>query len=196
MGRPKHSGGAARPLTDSEVKRLLIVTSNPDQMNSRRITMLLKTLLMTASRIGECVSLRVDSVYSGTDIFPSLVFRKTKTGATRRIPINKALQSELKSYIEQSLLDLDDPLFPSTKGKRFLSASAGSLLVKNLLRSAGIPDASAHSTRKYALNSLLKMNVDLQTIKMISGHKNLSSLQHYLSSTSLEVEEAINLIRV
>jgi integrase/recombinase XerD len=196
MGRPKNSGGAARPLTDAEVKRLLVITSNPDQMNSRRNTMLLKMLLLTGGRIGEVISLPVSSVYSGTDILPSLVFRKTKTGNARRIPINQSFQEELKSYIEQSLLPLEAPLFPSSKGQRFLSPAAGSLLVKNLLINAGIPDASAHSTRKYHLNSLLKKNVDLQTIRMISGHKNLSSLQHYLSSTSVEVEEAINLIRV
>jgi|APSaa5957512493_1039668.scaffolds.fasta_scaffold108835_1 integrase/recombinase XerD len=196
MARPKHSGGAARPLTDTEVKRLLIITSNPQAMNHRRNTMLLKMMLTTAGRVGEVIGLSVADCYSGTDVLPSLVFRKTKTNATRRIPINRNLQAELKSYIEDSDLDFDGPLFPSSKGNRFLSAAAGSLLVKTLLINAGIPDASAHSTRKFALNSLLKLNVDLQTLKLISGHKNLSSLQHYLSSSSLEVEDAINLIRL
>ena len=194
MGRPKYSGGAARPLEAHEIKRLLNITANTGR-NRARNTILIKTLLFTAGRIGEVLHLQVQDVYNGKNILPSLVFRKTKTKTTRRIPINSGFQRDLLTYINENGLELDSPLFPSsriTNGSKFINPNAGSLLVKRLLVQAGLGDCSAHSTRKASLMALMRSNVNLTTIKTISGHKSYTSLEHYLSASKTEVNDAID----
>jgi len=197
MGRPKFSGGASRPLEVSEIKRLLNITSSTGR-NRHRNTILIKTLLYTAGRIGEVLYLKVSDVYNGEIILPSLVFRKTKTKTPRRIPINEDFKAELLTYIKQSGLQLDDPLVPSSRivGKtRHIDPNAGSLLVKNLLKQAGLGDCSAHSTRKASLMAMMRNNINLTVIKTISGHKSYSSLEHYLSASKTEVNEAIDSLK-
>lgn len=196
MGRPKHSGGASRPLEPREVKRLLTVVSNSNR-NRERNTMLIKTLLYTAGRISEVLFLKVSDVWDGENVYPSLVFRKTKNKHTRRIPINSNFASDLEQYIKGNSLNLTDPLIPSTRatnGSKHINPTAGSLLVKNLMVSAGIMDCSAHSTRKFALCHMMRNNVNLRTLQAISGHRSISSLEHYLYSSSDEVSQAIESI--
>jgi integrase/recombinase XerD len=141
------------------------------------------------------MKLKVSSVYDGNKILDSLVFQKTKNKTNRRIPINTNYQSELLDYIQSNDLLLDSPLFPSERGGH-ISAQAGSLLVKKLLKSAGIMDASCHSIRKFSLMTMLRNNVNLQTIRQVSGHKSLASLQHYLASSQDEVKKAVDVITI
>jgi integrase/recombinase XerD len=196
MGRPKHTGGASRPLEPREVKRLLAVVSNSSR-NRERNTMLIKTLLYTAGRISEVLFLKVSDVWDGHQVYPSLVFRKTKNKHTRRIPINSNFASDLEAYLKNSNLKLTDPLIPSTRsssGNNHINPTAGSLLVKRLMVSAGIMDCSAHSTRKFALCHMLRNNVNIRTLQAISGHRSINSLEHYLYSSSSEISDAIETI--
>ena len=197
VGRPKFSGGPARALEAGEVRKLISVVSNSG-MNRHRNTMIIKTLLYSAGRISEVLNMRVNDVWDGQNVLNSFVFRKTKNKTTRRIPINSSFKSDLKTYILESGLTDSDPLFPSARtsdGLSFINPNAGSLLVKRLMKNAGINDASAHSTRKFALMTMLRNQVNLQTLRQISGHKSLASLQHYLASSSDEVSSAIEKIR-
>ena len=196
MARPKHTGGPARPLELREVKRLIAVTSNSGR-NRKRNTILIKTLIYTAGRISEVLYLKVSDVWDGNSVNPSLVFRKTKTKHTRRIPINSNFASDLKEYITSSNLKLTDPLIPSTrpvKGDYHINPTAGSLLVKRLMEAAGIMDCSAHSTRKFALTHMLRNNVNLRTISAVSGHRSAASLERYLYTSTPEIQDAIETI--
>jgi integrase/recombinase XerD len=194
MARPINTGGPARALTKREIRHLINVVSNPAR-NSVRNTMLIKFLAYTGARISEALKLKVSSVYDGHKVLDSLVFQKTKNKTNRRIPINTNYQLELLNYIQSNDLLLDSPLFPSERGGH-ISAQAGSLLVKKLLKSAGIMDASCHSIRKFSLMTMLRNNVNLQTIKQVSGHKSLASLQHYLASSQDEVKKAVDVITI
>jgi integrase/recombinase XerD len=194
MARPINTGGASRALTKREIRHIINVVSNPGR-NSVRNTMLIKFLAYTGARISEAMKLKVSSVYDGNKILDSLVFQKTKNKTNRRIPINTNYQSELLDYIQSNDLLLDSPLFPSERGGH-ISAQAGSLLVKKLLKSAGIMDASCHSIRKFSLMTMLRNNVNLQTIRQVSGHKSLASLQHYLASSQDEVKKAVDVITI
>ena len=194
MARPKNSGGASRPLEQHEIKRLLNITSKTGR-NRERNTILIKMLLFSAGRIGEVLSLKVSSVFNGDEILPSFVFTKTKNGIPRRIPINDGFKCELLSYIKETNLKLDDPLFPSsrfTNGSRFINPNAGSLLVKRLMVQAGLGDCSAHSTRKASLMTMMRSGANWTVLQNIAGHQSASALQKYLSASKPEINNAIN----
>ena len=201
-GRPKNSGVTSRALTSDEVKRLLTFTLHNEERKAQaeRNHVLLSFGIYTCARISEIVGLRLRDILENGKVATSVVFQKTKSKKSRRIPLNPALKSLLQRFLDGSSHhnpeDLNAPLFPSQKGGH-LHPTAASKLVKTLLVDAGIENAGAsHVLRKTGLTMMLANGVHLRTLQSISGHSNISTLQTYLSTTLNQVEGAINGLRL
>jgi integrase/recombinase XerD len=201
-GRPKNSGMTCRALTRDEVKRLLTFTLHNEerQGQAERNHALLQFGIFTCARISEITGLRLRDVLENGKVSSSVVFQRTKSKKSRRIPLNPALKSLLQRFIDasphHSLDNLEAPLFPSQKGGH-LHPTAASKLVKTLLVDAGLQNAGAsHVLRKTGLTLMLANGVHLRTLQEISGHANISTLNAYLSTTTNQVEGAINGLRL
>jgi site-specific recombinase XerD len=209
-GRPKNTGITSRALDKKEVKRLLAVTKavkdhqSPHNQINLRNEALLYTGFHTCARISELCGLVVGDVVENGVISSSVVFRKTKSGKSRRVPLSKDLQNKLKTYLStfwagrtgQPLLNYpDEPLFPSNKGSH-LHPTAGSQLVKSLLRDAGLEKAGgSHIMRKTGLTIMLNAGCSLEALRLISGHSSIAQLSTYLCATTNQVEAAVNQIK-
>ena len=204
-GRPKHSGTTARALTPDEVQRLLTVTLNNPKRKAQafRNYVLIQFGIYTSARIGEVVNVKVRDVVEDGLVCSSVVFGRTKSKKSRRIPLNTHLQSLLQRFLDESSrhntgydLELDYPLFPSQKSGHF-HPTAASKLVKTLLVDAGLSNAGgSHVLRKTGLTMLHNSGVSLRTLQEISGHSSIQTLNAYLSTTTNQVEGAINSLRL
>jgi integrase/recombinase XerD len=208
-GRPKHSGITSRALTPDEITRLLTVTKNNPNRKSQsfRNFVLIQFGIYTSARIGEIVNVSVGDVVEDGKVCSSVVFSRTKSKKSRRIPLNKHLQSLLQRFLDESShhytgygenrrLKSDFPLFPSQKGGYF-HPTAASKLIKVLLTDAGLANAGgSHVLRKSGLTMLHNSGVSLRTLQEISGHSNIQTLNAYLSTTTNQVEGAINSLRL
>jgi integrase/recombinase XerD len=99
----------------------------------------------------------------------------------------------LKSYVKTiDITDRNAPLFPSPRTKGFISANAGAQLVKNLMKKAGIEDASSHSCRSTFARKLLDNGVGIETISRALSHKHVNTTISYLGNISPNVENAVS----
>jgi len=210
-GRPLNSGVVSRALTKTEVRRLLTMTrskkehqSSSNQSNIRNEA-LLYTGIHTTARISELCGLKVSDVLDNGSISTSVLFRKTKSKKSRRVPLSNDLQKHLDGYLNSFLVKKSSsllinnpnlPLFPSNKGSHF-HPTAGSQLVKSLLVDAGLENAGgSHIMRKTGLTMMLNAGCSLKALQLISGHSSISQLSAYLSATTNQVQAAVNQIKL
>lgn len=193
MGRPKNTKGKTRALEAGEIKTLLSVASV--SRNSLRNVMLIKFMLYTGCRVGEACKVKVEDVFNGVGILPRINFTETKNKKSRSIPMSKRLQKELYVYLQSIDCKPEKPLFQSQKGS-FLHPTYGSQLIKDLLTKAGLKDAKgSHALRRSCLVSMMEAGHSLATLKEISGHSNISTLNYYLSSSDERINNAVNSLK-
>ena len=193
-GRPTGSGkGSARPLTDKEVKTLYGVCFGKNGLRNQAIITL---QLHAGMRVNECFGLKIGQVIDSQGNIKSsiIISGKNMKGKTSHTYYLSSTGKEiLKTYIsDMDLSDREAPLFRSPRGKGFISANAGAQLVKNLIKKAGIEDASSHSCRSTFARKLLDNGVGIETISKALAHKNLSTTVSYLGNISPKVENAVS----
>ncbi|WP_395000402.1 tyrosine-type recombinase/integrase [Sphingomonas sp.] len=125
-----------------------------------------------------------------------------------RIWIDKAKAGEREQPITSSLRDallrqremVDDQagwIFPSrtASAKTPHRRSMAKQFIRIVERAGMIPaQCTPHIMRHTAITRLVKANVDLATIKAISGHKTLSMILHYSHVHGVHVDDAISVL--
>lgn len=192
-GRPTGSGkGSARPLSSREVRMLYGACYGKNGLRNQAIITL---QLHAGLRINEVVGLRLKQVIDNTGkIKGSIIIsgRNMKGKKSHTYYISNTGKEILKTYIQSiEINDLDAPLFASPRTNGFMSANAGSQLMKNLMVKAGINDASAHSCRSTFARKLLDNGVGIETISRALSHKNISTTVIYLGNIAPKVENAV-----
>jgi site-specific recombinase XerD len=201
VGRPKNSGLPSRALTEKEIVRLRAVLQGSSRNRERNLA-LVELALGTGCRINELCSLQIQDVMTRDKIKKEFVLGTTKNGSSHRVFMSKTAHKTLTQYLEYVFsrnprTKKDSPLFPSQKNG-FMSPSSGSRLIVGLLDKAGIDKAGgAHSLRKSFSKSLYKQSGgNLKLLQMCLNHRHLSSTSVYLSSSSVEVGEAVSQLRL
>ncbi len=82
-------------------------------------------------------------------------------------------------------------LFPGRFGSPFQPDSADKALRKACFR-VGLEGVSSHSFRRSALTPMSDALIPLRIVQEVSGHRNLSQLQHYLEVRDSQVLGAVN----
>ena len=72
-------------------------------------------------------------------------------------------------------------LFKGRYANTHLSSRAFMKALKGAVEESGLQGTSSHSFRRSGLNSASNKNIPLRHIQEISGHRNLGTLQRYLS---------------
>ena len=129
--------------------------------------------LNTGLRRGEALQLR------WTDV--DLVQRKivirgdnAKSGRTRYVPLNDEALSTLQHW--RSSTELAEWVFPGYNGARLTSIKTS---WKGVLKSAAIVDFRWHDLRHHFASRLVMKGVDLNTVRELLGHSDLSMTLRY-----------------
>jgi integrase/recombinase XerD len=199
-GRPAGTTGKARSISDDELKIVLKVTEQ--SRNARRNVAMLILSHYLGLRAKEMASLKISDVYDGTEIVKTLrlVARYTKGLKHRDISLeNKKVRKCLEDYIiyrkscDRRDIWPTDPLFRSEQRGHF-SPNAVSRLFIRLYSDAGIDHASSHSGRRSLITKLAYAGVDLNSIRQIAGHQDISTTQGYIDDNPQRMAEILKSI--
>ena len=195
-GRPSNSSkGSARPLTDREVKQLMGVCFGKHGLRNRCIIAL---QIHCGMRINECIGLSKLQVLNPNNTIKDSILitgSNMKGKTTHRYFISNAGKLILGEYLNSVNAEYkDEPLFPSPKTGLYMSANAGSQLVRNLMKKADL-DTSAHSCRASFARKLLDCGVGVETISLCLAHKNISTTISYLGDLRPNALNAVSNIK-
>jgi integrase/recombinase XerD len=184
---PKQEKKLPEVLSLEEINNLL---AQPDEDTSigRRDKAMLELLYATGIRVTELVSLEKDDV----DLVLDFIKCSNEKGKDRVIPIGKLAKESLSNYIEKSretmVKDDSVALFLNCYGKR-LSRQGFWKIIKKYSEAANInKKITPHTLRHSFATHLIENGADLNSVKEMLGHQDISSTQMYLEITNSKIK--------
>jgi integrase len=185
---------------DDEIKAFLKACDETERL-------IFKTFLLTGFRSREVATLTWDSVdfranTLGVKVRPAYDF-KPKNYETRTVPVPTAFMAELKEWRKKSKGALVFPTPPHPKRPRYGGDQPNAHLLemgKKIALRAGLNCGSCetkkgrcatrpccagfflHKWRHTFATKLLQSGVDIRSLQLLLGHKNLSTTERYLKS--------------
>jgi integrase len=178
VNKYKEPPGRVRYLSELEIRRLL-------QHCTEHIKPIIIMALHTGMRKGEILSLK----WSDIDMHNrTITIRKTKNNEVRILPINNALYRILKVMWQQ----LDNQyVFSNTEGKPYSDIKVG---FRAALRRAGIKDFRFHDLRHTFASRLVMAGVDIRTVQVLLGHKDIRVTMRYSHLSDQNLRRAVDKI--
>jgi integrase/recombinase XerC len=137
---------------------------------------IIELLYGSALRVSELCSLN----YGDVDLKAKIIRITGKGNKMRIVPIGGKSLPVLKQYMNQNKFDnLNSPLMLSTRNKRIYPRYIYRIINKYLSATTGIKKKSPHVLRHSAATHMLDNGADLNAVKEILGHENLSTTQIY-----------------
>jgi integrase/recombinase XerD len=187
----------AETMKQAELRRVLDFISTR-RHSARNRAMLLMTHL-AGMRVGEVAALRYSNVLDADGKIRSeiwLTVEQTKGSEGRAVFLSIRLQRELAVYIQaMPAKALNSKLFWTQKqGCAGFSANTLAQFFYWLYKRAGIDGASLHSGRRSFITNLAAKGVGVRVIMGLSGHKAISSVQHYIDVNDEMLRGAVELL--
>ncbi|WP_156818094.1 tyrosine-type recombinase/integrase [Mastigocladopsis repens] len=153
----------------------------------------------TGERLGAVVQLPANAVFDAKGkpldyiTFPARTRKASPDGKrqTRQVPIHPNLREILREYWNAHKPNLSGFLFPSNNTHLQFQTADDALrraLVKAGLEANGI---STHSFRRTLITKLSRRGIATATIRKITGHQDMKSLQRYIEVSDDQIKEAI-----
>ncbi|AUB36634.1 xerD, integrase/recombinase XerD [Nostoc flagelliforme CCNUN1] len=184
--------GQAATLSNDEYSKIR------RQIVSEKYKILFALGWYTGERWGALIQLKVSDVYdpSGKP-YSEITFRATTrkkdpdgSSATRQVPIHDLLREQLAYYKP----DKDSIwLFPGRDFQNHTCWRNVYDILTSAVEKAGLASkgVSTHSTRRSFVTNLHNNGVSLATIKRITGHKDIKSLERYIDIGADQLKGAI-----
>ena len=173
-----------------------------EELPTPRDKLILRLLLGTGARIGELLELEVRSVpVPSNSESVSLLAQVKSKGGTRDIFIRSDLLEELDSFIlserAEASPDHDYVFFSQNAGNRGnrLKYRAIYEVFKRAGRKIGL-DFRFHDTRHTFLTSLIESGMDISIVRIIAGHKHVTTTQNYVTLSNRFVKESLDVTRM
>lgn len=174
-------------IQEKEMQKLFTEAEFKDDFFGIRDYTILNLLYNTGMRVSELVNLKVQDINTGNRSLKVL----GKRNKERIIPVNEYMLDTLKTYLQvrnQFLLDINKKLseqwlFLSSHGKKPYPKLIYGIVKKYLEQVSTIDKKSPHVLRHSFATHLLNHGADLNAIKELLGHANLSATQVYTHST-------------
>jgi len=177
-------------LSVEQIKSLLDAPNVNTPIGLRDKT-ILEFLHKTGLRVSEMIDLRLDQI----DLEEGILKVNAKTGFSRVLPLTGETIVYLKSYMEKIRPFMatgkpdSDYLFITQRGSG-MTRQACWYIIKRYAKHAGITESiSPHTLRHSFAANLLQQGKNLQDLKSILGHSDLSTTQMY-KSLALEIKDA------
>jgi len=169
-------GRRSRVLTEEEERILL-------SKSSETLKQIILIALHTGMRLGEILSMKWDDVDFRNEV---IRIPHSKSKKQRVIPINKVVWQVLTSLRFQN--GKSEYVFSHPDGKRIKSFKTA---WKGALRRAGIRNLRFHDLRRTFATRILENGKNLESIRKLLGHSDISTTQRYLSSEIDELRDAV-----
>ncbi len=181
-------------LTEPEVDALL---DGCDQITwtGRRDHAMFTLTIQTGLRISELISLTCQDVTLGSGANVHTVGKGRKK---RRTPLTPPTRTMLKTWLQERAGTPEDPLFPTTTGKRLSRDAIEHRLTHHLATAAArCPSIKSkhitmHTLRHTAAMRLLLAGNDITVIALWLGHEQITTTQIYLHADMTHKQQAID----
>jgi len=172
-------------FVEEEKMKTLLDEYIPQQDNSfitLRDQLIIEMLYNTGMRLSELVNLKTADV-NGFSMTIKVLGKRNKE---RIIPYNNRLQKLIKEYIDlrqKTILEACDYFFVTTKGKKVYQKLVYRVVIYYLNTITSQDKKSPHVLRHTFATHMLNHGADLNSIKELLGHANLSATQVYTHNT-------------
>jgi integrase len=171
----KEPPGRVRYLSDEEMKKLL------DCCNGH-VKSIVIMALNTGMRRGEILNLKWGDVDMKNRV---IIVWQTKNNEMRQIPINETLYDELRMIGKQLN---EQYVFCNDNGKPFLDVKTG---FKAALKRANVRNFRFHDLRHTFASRLVIAGVDIRTVQVLLGHKDIKMTMRYSHLSDAHLKEAV-----
>jgi len=185
---PKIGKSLPKPISISQVRRLLDQPANLSTPEAKRDRAMLELLYASGMRVSELISLNVGDV----DIQGGYVRCFGKGHKERMIPVYEQAALVVKEYMEQLRPNIlrnpdDKALFLNLRGERLTRQGFWQIL-KGYAKEAGLEsEITPHTLRHSFATHMLNGGADLRSVQELLGHANISTTQVYTHLTSEHV---------
>ena len=178
---PRQEMKLPRLLSEREVTALL-ETPKGGTLKGKRDRAILELLYATGMRVGEMVSLNLDSM----DLTERSILVKGKGRKERQVLFGEKALSAIRDWLEARRRAKGaaagrscDALFVNARGSRLSDRSVRRILEDRLKQCALKHRISPHGLRHSFATHLLDRGADLRAIQELLGHASLSTTQRY-----------------
>jgi integrase/recombinase XerD len=180
LNAPRVEKRLPRILSVEELESLLAQPAEATTPKALRDRALLDLLCATGMRVSEVVSLRLDDL----DVEASQIVCMGRDTKTRQLPLTPQAHQSLTLYLEKGrealLRDQTETTFFLNHRGRPLTRQGLWLIIKSYAEAAGIgQDVTPHTLRHSFAAHRLEGGSDLQQVRELLGHANVSTTQVY-----------------
>jgi len=181
-------------LTEPEVNALLDACDQATWTGRRDHAMLALTI-QTGLRISELIFLASQDITLTTGANVHTIGKGRKT---RRTPLTPPTRTVLKAWLKERAGAPDEPLFPTTTGKRLSRDAIEHRLARHLaVATESCPSMKTkhitmHTLRHTAAMRLLLAGNDITVIALWLGHEQITTTQIYLHADMTHKQQAID----
>jgi integrase len=145
--------------------------------------------LETAMRKMEILSIKITDINFQHNV---INIPKAKAGA-RQQPMTNNLAEILKHYVQNNLDSNETWLFPANNSKTGHTMNIEKAF-RRVVKAAGLDarEVVRHTLRHTAITHLVQADIDLPTVKRISGHKTLQMVERYSHQNGRHIQAAMN----
>ena len=170
-------------VDEKQMRLLENVNLFQDDFFGKRDRLVIELLYQTGIRVSELISIEDDNV----DLHNKQLLVHGKRDKERLVPLNDQLLSLIDDYINNRaklFKNYSGPyLIVTNKGKKLYSKAVYRIVRKYLSMVTTIQQKSPHVLRHTFATHMLNDGADLNAIKELLGHANLSATQVYTHST-------------
>lgn len=184
---PKNSKRLPVFVNENQMEHLLGEVHFPDSFEGKTERLLIDILYQTGMRRAELLGLRLIDVDFGLNQFKVL----GKGGKERLIPFGNDLKEQIQSYIqERKMIPTEHEfLFTRSNGKPLYAKYVYLVVNRYLAQSTTLNKRSPHVLRHTFATHLLNQGAELNAVKELLGHANLSATQIYTHNTIEKLKE-------
>lgn len=150
-----------------------------------RIRILALVALNTGMRRGELFGLPWRNVKIADRVI-TVTGKTAKSDKTRKIPMNQEVVDLLREWKKET--GLDELVFPSEHGGRLDNVKRA---WKTAREAANLPELRFHDLRHTFATNLIQKGVDLETVRDLLGHYDITITQRYLHTTPEHKADAV-----
>ncbi|MBI3500388.1 MAG: tyrosine recombinase XerC [Bacteroidetes bacterium] len=179
---PKNPKRLPEFVEESKMNSLIEDVKFEDDFEGKRNLLIIEMLYSTGMRRAELVNLKESDI----NFHGSTVKVLGKRNKERLIPLTSGLKILIKKYIEEKNKSIEpraDYLFLTKKGNQIYPSAVYRIVRDSLEKVTTLSKKSPHVLRHTFATHLLNNGANLNAIKELLGHANLSATQVYTHNT-------------
>ena len=161
----------------SKMDELLSEIEFPDTFEGERDKLMINVFYMTGMRLSELLGIKKEDI----DFSRSSIKVLGKRNKERIIPLSINLLNQLKKFSEKH--KINSYFFVNFEGKKLSAKNIYNIVNKYLGMVSSLEKKSPHILRHTFATHMLNNGADINAIKEILGHANLSATQVYTHNT-------------